>query len=87
MRKTEWLKAIEEVKHLQAQYYPYEKFCVISQSLLDQMLWQTLNSIPIDWIEEQCIKYSKHNHHINIDDIEARMTLEALLEDWEAENG
>ena len=75
MRKTEWLKAIEEVKHLQAQYYPYEKFCVISQSLLDQMLWQTLNSIPIEWIVEYCNK--KNLHYCDID---------LMLEEWEKEN-
>ena len=47
----------------------------------------TVEAIPIEWIEAVIEKYASYEYHVEIDDIEARWTLDALIEDWRAENG
>lgn len=46
----------------------------------------TVNAIPVEWIKKVIEKYATFEYHVEIDDIEARRTLRALIEDWGKEN-
>lgn len=77
MTKSEWLKAIETAaEELASTYYPYEKVYIMPQSLLDQMLYQTYNSIPIEWLKKCTDRY-----------ILCCTIIDDIIEEWREQNG